>query len=278
MIAYLRLLRVGLLLSPAADVTAGMALCGLPWSWAAARTALASVCVYAAGMVLNDHADRRLDAVQRPERPLPRGDVRPGVALALGLGLLAAGGSVSPMPLYHLGLALLVVGYDYLLKRHVATGAATMGSLRALNLLAGGVVLGATPPPLLAYAALAYFVYIVAVTLLGVLEDEPRVKPKAVVSLGLLAPVSACLVLTQTPHAVVAASVGGALLVALWLRALRRRTFDRGAIRQVMTYLLLGTMLYTSLLCVGMGRHAEAAAIFAAAVLGRRITRSIAVT
>ncbi|MEZ5965415.1 MAG: UbiA family prenyltransferase [Planctomycetota bacterium] len=278
MIAYLRLLRVGLLLSPAADVTAGMALCGLPWTTDAVRALLASVCVYAAGMVLNDHADRALDAVQRPERPLPSGAIAPSVALTLGLGLLLGGCGLSPMPLYHGGLALLVLGYDYALKRHVATGAAAMGSLRALNLLSGGVVLGATPPQLLVYAALAYFVYIVAVTLMGVLEDEPRVKPRAVVSLGLVAPASACLALLQTPYAGLAAGSGAALLVALWLRALRRRSFDRGAIRRVMTFLLLGTMLYTALLCAGMGRFAEAATIFAAALLGRRITRSIAIT
>lgn len=278
MIAYLRLVRVGLLLSPAADVTAGMALAGVPWSLAAVRAVLASVCVYAAGMVLNDHADRALDAVHRPERPIPSGAVRPGSALALGVVLLVAGVALSPMPVWHLGLATLVVAYDYFLKRWAPVAAATMGSLRGLNLLSGAVVLGAAPPDVLVHAALAYFVYIAAVTLLGVLEDEPRVKPKAVVSLGLVAPASACLALYGTEHAAAAVAVGAGLLVVLWVRTLRRRTFDRRAIRVVMTHLLLGTMLYTALLCLGMGRLPEAAAILAAALLGRRITRRIAVT
>jgi len=278
LIAYLRLLRVGLLLSPAADVVAGMALAGLPWSTAAVRAALASACVYAAGMVLNDHADRARDARVRPERPLPRGDIAPATALLLGIALLAAGCATSPLPWYHGGLSLLVVGYDYLLKRSVVAGAATMGSLRGLNLLSGGVVLGATPPALLVHAALAYFVYIVAVTLLGVLEDEPRTKPRAVVSLGLLAPASACLALTQTPHALPALALATVLTGYLWLRTLRRRTFDRAAIRRVMTYLLLGTMLFTALLCLGMGRVPESAAILAAALAGRFVTRRIAVT
>lgn len=278
MIAYLRLLRVGLLLSPAADVTAGMALCGIPWSFEAVRAALASVCVYAAGMVLNDHADRALDAVQRPERPIPRGDIPAGTALVLGLVLLAVGCGTSPMPLYHLGLAALVVGYDYLLKRNVATGAATMGSLRGLNLLSGGVVLGAAIPAVLLHAAIAYGVYIVAVTLLGVLEDEPRVKAKTVVSLGLLAPVSAGLALTQTEAAAIPTSIAAVLLIVFWLRALRRRAFDRGAIRRVMTLLLLGTMLYTALLCLGARRYPEALAILGAALLGRKISKKIAVT
>jgi 4-hydroxybenzoate polyprenyltransferase len=279
LIAYLRLLRVGLLLSPAADVVAGMALAGLPWSGAALRTAFASVCIYAAGMVLNDHADRRLDAQRRPERPIPSGAVAPHTALALGVALLALGCALSPLPIYHGALGLAVVAYDYLLKRVLALGAATMGTLRGANLLAGGVVVGGVAPtPLLLHAALGYFVYIVAVTVLGALEDEPRVKPKAVVSLALVAPLAACLVLLETPRAAIAAPVGFALLGLLWIKALRRRSFDQAAIRRAMTFLLLGTMLYTSLLCAGMGRFVEAGGIFGAALLGRRISRSIAVT
>jgi 4-hydroxybenzoate polyprenyltransferase len=279
LIAYLRLLRAGLLLSPAADVVAGMALSGLPWSLAAVRTMLASVCVYAAGMVLNDHADRAVDAARRPERPIPRGDVAPATALLLGLALLAAGCALTPRPLYHGALAGLVLAYDYGAKKVVFVGAALMGTLRALNLLAGGIVVGgAAPPPLLLHAAVAYAVYIVAVTLLGVLEDEPRVKPKAVVALACVGPVSACVALLQTPHAAPAAGLGLALLAAFWVRVLRRPTWDRAAIRRAMTFLLLGTMVYTSLLCLGSGRLPEAAAILAAALLGRRIARRIAVT
>ena len=279
MIAYLRLLRVGLLLSPAADIVAGMALSGLPWSFAAARAAFASVCVYAAGMVLNDHADRAADAHNRPERPIPSGKVAPQVALFLGAALLVGGCALSPSPMYHGGLGFLVLGYDYVWKRVLFLGAATMGTLRGLNLMAGGVVVGGVAPsPLLLHAAIAYFIYIVAVTLLGALEDEPRVKTKAVVSLALVAPVSACIVLLETPRAPVVASLGAALLVLFWWKALRRHTFDQRSIRRAMTFLLLGTMLYTSLLCAGMGRTVEAAAIFGAALLGRAISRHIAVT
>jgi hypothetical protein len=153
-----------------------------------------------------------------------------------------------------------------------------MGSLRALNLLTGGIVLATSVPAVLLHAAIAYFVYIVAVTLLGVLEDEPRVKPKTVVSLGLLAPVCAGLALTQTAAPAMPTAFAALLLVVLWLRALRRRSFDQRAIRRVMLFLLLGTMLYTSLLCLGSQRCPEALAILGAALLGRKISRKIAVT
>ena len=45
--------------------------------------ALASVLMYWSGMALNDWADREADAVERPERPIPSGRVRPGAALGL---------------------------------------------------------------------------------------------------------------------------------------------------------------------------------------------------
>ncbi|EWM68193.1 transferase, partial [Micromonospora sp. M42] len=51
----------------------------------------ASVLLYWAGMAANDWADRRLDAVERPERPIPSGRVRPSVALGVASGLTAAG-------------------------------------------------------------------------------------------------------------------------------------------------------------------------------------------
>ena len=141
------------------------------------------------------------------------------------------------------------------------------------------MVAGVTPlPPLLVHAALAYLIYIVAVTLLGALEDEARVKPKAVVSLALVGPVSAVVVLGETPHGAAVAGTGIALLLLFWLVVLRRPLWDQTAIRRTMTFLLLGTMLYTSLLSAGMGRFSESVAIFLAALAGRRISRSIAVT
>ena len=42
-------------------------------------------------MALNDWADRELDAVERPERPIPSGRVSPDQALAVAGGLTAAG-------------------------------------------------------------------------------------------------------------------------------------------------------------------------------------------
>ena len=56
----------------------------------AAGLTAASSCLYLAGMALNDYADREVDAVERPGRPIPSGRVTPGFALGLAAGLTAA--------------------------------------------------------------------------------------------------------------------------------------------------------------------------------------------
>src|SRR5438046_9507096 len=51
----------------------------------------ASACLYLGGIALNDYFDREVDALERPERPIPSGAVPPAVAAGIGAGLLAAG-------------------------------------------------------------------------------------------------------------------------------------------------------------------------------------------
>lgn len=276
---YLKLLRVGTLFSPAADVTAGMCLAGLAWSGDEVRALFASVCVYAAGMVLNDHADRREDAVARPERPIPSGQIRPAVALGLGLGLMLAGLALAPSLPYYAVLAALVLGYDYVIKSSPAAGALTMGTLRGLNLAAGAVATtGAAPTREVLIAAGAYAIYIVAVTFLGILEDDPRAKRRAVISIQSVPPLCATLAFFGMPQPFPAAAIAMMLTVAFALRARRIEEWSQAAIRGSMTWLLLGTMLYTGLLCLSAGRTLECLVVLAAVFPARRISRAIALT
>lgn len=281
LLPYLRLLRVGTLFSPGADVIAGICLGGAPLDWRAAPAVLASVLLYAAGMVLNDFADRRVDAVVRPERPLPRGQIAPRTALLLGLCLLFGGLLLSPWWPYHVGMAMLVLLYDFGAKRHLLVGALLMGSLRALNLGAGVLVGGWRPElrtPVLG-AALAYAVYIVAVTLLGVLEDDRHVRPRVVVSLQAAPPLAALAALfTVQQSAWPAPTLALLPIAALMVRNRAVRTWDQHAIRGSMTLLLLGTMLYTALLCLAAGRPWAATAVALCVVPARWISRRIALT
>ncbi|MEY3161904.1 MAG: hypothetical protein RIT25_1895 [Planctomycetota bacterium] len=278
----LRLLRAGTLFSPAADVVAGLCLGGVGLALGGAKLALAGVCTYAAGMVLNDFADRKVDAELRRERPIPRGEVQPAFALVLGAALLALAVLLSPSPAYHGVLAALVLGYDFVLKRSILTGAITMGVLRAMNLCSPLLLLDDVPEVVryrFLVAASAYFAYIVAVTFLGHLEDEQKVRARTVQALQVAPPVAALAALIAVQGALwPAPAIAMIPVLAFSGRNKRVREWDQAAIRGSMTWLLLGTMLYTSLLCVAVGNHVAGAAIALAIVPARRIARTISLT
>jgi 4-hydroxybenzoate polyprenyltransferase len=286
LLPLLRLVRVGTLFSPAADVVASAAVAGLPWDAVVARAAVASVCLYAAGMVWNDVADRRVDAVQRPERPLPRGDVSLGFAIALGTALLLGGLALSPCRLHHGVIAALVLAYDFGSKLVPWLGALGMGTLRALNLGTALALPGAIAPGRerdLVVAAACYGVYIVAVTVLGIFEDAPadgpKVRGRAVAAVQAAPPIAAfCALVTVQGGAWPAPALAAVPLLWFLRRNARTRVWDRRAIRTSMTFLLLGTMLYTALLALAAGEPVAAAAIAAAIVPARWIARRIALT
>ncbi|MCR9247039.1 MAG: hypothetical protein NXI31_18555 [bacterium] len=284
LLAVLRLVRVGTLFSPAADITASLAILGLPWDATAGRAIAASVCLYAAGMVWNDIADRRLDAVQRPERPLPSGVLGLPFAVAFGLVLLATGLLVSPCRVYHGIVAALVLGYDFLGKRVDWLGALNMGLLRGLNLATALALVPteAVDPDAgfaLRVAALCYAIYICAVTVLGIYEDRPSVSPRAVASIQAAPPLAALCGLVAVQGGLWPAPAI-AVVPVLWFarRNATTKTFDQATIRRAMMWLLLGTMLYTGLLALAAGRPVEAAGILAAIFPARWIARRIALT
>ncbi|MEU5023889.1 SCO3242 family prenyltransferase [Streptomyces milbemycinicus] len=125
------------------------------------RTALAvgcSLCLYEAGMALNDWADRAEDAVERPHRPLPSGRIRPAAALAAACALTAAGLALAaragrPALAVAVPLAATVWSYDLVLKRTPA-GPGAMAAARGLDLLLGAAATAGTVRPALPSAAL----------------------------------------------------------------------------------------------------------------------------
>lgn len=283
LLPVLRLLRIGTLFSPAADVVASVCLAQLPWHGDAVRAVFASVALYAAGMVWNDVADRRLDAVQRPERPLPRGDLSLAFAVTLGMALIALGLLLSPCRGHHGTIAVLVLGYDFAGKRIEWLGAITMGTLRSLNLGTALAIGGDSIPPdwrhALLVAAICYGAYIVAVTMLGIFEDSPSVRARAIAAVQTAPPLAAlCGLWTAQGGFWPAPAIASLPIVWFLRRNARREHWDQQAIRASMTLLLLGTMLYTALLAVAAGRFVEAAAIALAIPPARWISRRIALT
>ncbi|MGW4725015.1 SCO3242 family prenyltransferase [Streptomyces sp. NPDC004291] len=139
--AWSELLRVSALLSVPGDALAGAAAVGVRPGRGTAWAVGSSLCLYEAGMALNDWADRHEDAVERPHRPVPSGRVSPGAALgaagvltAAGLALAARAGR--PPLAVATALAATVWAYDLRLK-HTAAGPAAMATARGLDLLLG---------------------------------------------------------------------------------------------------------------------------------------------
>lgn len=139
--AWAELLRLPALFTVPGDALAGAAATATRPN---PRTLLAigsSLCLYEAGMALNDWADRAEDAAERPHRPLPSGRVRPSAALTAACALTVSGLALAaragrPALAVAAPLAATVWAYDLALK-HTPAGPAAMAAARALDLLLG---------------------------------------------------------------------------------------------------------------------------------------------
>ncbi|WP_354606243.1 UbiA family prenyltransferase [Streptomyces panacea] len=156
--AWAELLRVSALFTVPGDALAGAASAGVRPNRGTALAVGASLCLYEAGMALNDWADRDEDAVERPHRPIPSGRITPNAALTAAgaltaTGLLLASRAGRPALALSTALAATVWAYDIRLK-HTAAGPAAMGAARALDVLLGATATHsasrrapAPPPP-----------------------------------------------------------------------------------------------------------------------------------
>jgi 4-hydroxybenzoate polyprenyltransferase len=140
---YLQLVRLPNLPTAAADSLAGALVAGASLAEASRwlPCCLASVFLYASGMVFNDLADIAIDRRERPDRPLPSGRVCPRAAAMLAstlmvLGVAASFGAGSRPGLVGLALAVMVLAYNFALKS-TWLGPLAMGACRALNLALG---------------------------------------------------------------------------------------------------------------------------------------------
>jgi|688.fasta_scaffold69953_2 4-hydroxybenzoate polyprenyltransferase len=145
----LRICRLAAVFSALSNIAAGLAVSGRlsPWTAANGWLCLASAGLYLAGMVWNDYFDRDIDAIERPRRPIPAGQVTALGAWRLGLGLLVTGLVASALAGWNAGqpghalgvaipLALAVWAYDAGGKQTLA-GPWLMGACRSLNVLLG---------------------------------------------------------------------------------------------------------------------------------------------
>ncbi len=88
----LRLGRVSNLPTVSTNVLAALALSGAtPAPWTIALICAGISLLYIAGMFLNDAFDRTVDAIERPERPIPSGEVSAAEVFGAGFAMLAFG-------------------------------------------------------------------------------------------------------------------------------------------------------------------------------------------
>jgi 4-hydroxybenzoate polyprenyltransferase len=140
--AILRLARIPNVFTAFANVVAGVYLARA--GRFEARDGLlvaASGALYLGGMVLNDLFDRRIDAVERPERPIPSGAVTPAAAAILGFGLLALGIMLAGLfgvrtLAVAVALTAAILLYDGRVKG-TGWGPLAMGTCRLLNVVLG---------------------------------------------------------------------------------------------------------------------------------------------
>lgn len=158
------------------DILAGIAISGFFLHRAEDYTAvlwliLSTMGLYAGGVVMNDVFDADLDAIERPERPIPSGLIRVTEAGVFGITLLAMGvfcaflvsglsGSLA------LATALAAVIYDKWSKHHFFLGPLNMGTCRGLNLLLGISIVPSEVTDLW-YLAIVPILYIAAITMIS---------------------------------------------------------------------------------------------------------------
>ncbi len=212
---------------------------------------------YVGGMYLNDAFDRHIDAVERPERPIPAGLVSARTVYLAGYGMLALGigalfwrGPGLAPGLCGIALAAAIVYYDW---RHKTdpVGPAWMGLCRVIIYLTAAFLVTAQPPVILYLGAVALFFYLIGLTYIAKQENLGEVANLWPL-LFLAVPVVAAIWIAVTDG-------GLALLLAaafiIWmvnaLRYLWRR--QPGDIPRAVVSLIAGMSLLDAVLIAHMG-------------------------
>jgi 4-hydroxybenzoate polyprenyltransferase len=143
---------------------------------------------YVGGMYLNDAFDAQLDAVERPERPIPSDRVSRGTVLALGFAMLAAGvlllawlgfaleGGTGFWPaLSGLALGVAIVFYDWHHKANPLSPV-VMGACRMLVYVTAGLCFVVPLPAGLLLAAVVLLCYLIGLTYVAKQETLGRIE------------------------------------------------------------------------------------------------------
>ena len=166
---WLKLARVSNTPTVVSNSVAGAVLASAsPDAGAVTVVAGAMALFYTAGMILNDLLDYDVDVRERPERPLPSGDVSRPAALTAVISLFAAGEALLLLEgtepfLAGLGLIALIVLYDAWHKGNPLSPV-LMGACRAMVYFVAAFAVAGGVPTEVAVAAGVLLLYIVGLT------------------------------------------------------------------------------------------------------------------
>ncbi len=191
---WIQLIRPSNVLTAISDVLAGVALAclflnvDLPAQSNLLLITLSSMLLYTGGIVLNDVFDAKLDATERPERPIPSGKVKQAsaawlVGIAFLAGCILAYAINTSAFAIAVGITFMCLLYNGIAKHHFIAGPITMGTCRGLNLLLGMAVIPVALDHW--YIALIPIIYIAAVTNISRGEVYGNNRTAMLVSAGL---------------------------------------------------------------------------------------------
>jgi len=284
--ALAELVRLPAVLTVPGDALAGAALAGVP-----ARAGLvgASSALYLGGMALNDWADREVDAVERPGRPIPSGRVGPAAALGVAAGLTALGLGLAARSGGRRGLATAAATaaaawtYD-LATTSTPAGPWTMAAARGLDVLLGAAGAGTGPGGAAAGAAVVGL-HTVVVTRLSAHEVGGAGTGAGAQALAGTAAVVAAAGGLVVRRAADPVARGAALgLLAAYAAAVgvpqarARAQGDAAAVGRAVGAGVLGLVLLEAALVAAAGRPASAAAVAACWPVARTLSRRRPVT
>jgi 4-hydroxybenzoate polyprenyltransferase len=260
----------GILLASAGDGGAG-AVASTGQARAMAILASAFSFLYVGGMFLNDAFDRAIDARERPERPIPAGDVSAGEVFVVGFGLLlggialvalqalAPGGGGIGAVLAGTALGAVIVLYDVWHKGN-PWSPLLMAACRVLVYVTAGLATtGTLEPPLLVGAAVVLS-YLMGLTYVAKQENLAEFRNLWPLLL-LFAPLA--VTLQRSCGGAVAGVLWALLLAWVSYAVLRLRRKGRGVIPRVVVGLIAGISLVDALLVAGRGGGAEAVVLAA---------------
>ena len=278
LLVALKLGRVSNLPTVWSNTVAAIVLTGGTVTSAAAPTLLAAMTLfYLGGMYLNDAFDADIDARERPERPIPAGQIARTTVFCVGFFLLSGGLALLCLAAYqspeHTGvwpgasgviLAGAIVFYNWHHKGNVLSPV-VMGLCRLLIYVSVGLCFAVVLPLALLLGAVSLFSYLIGLTYVAKQENLGEVK-NLWPMLFLAAPIVYGGVLGSEAWSTMAYVVIFVVAIgaALWL--VRRR--QPGDIPRAVVTLIAGMSLLDAILISGAG----APGLALVAVLGFALT------